>query len=71
MKTARGWVGAVPKGCQICEKPLMARFYDARLPSGSWAILGPCCFEKYRCSLGTGRGQEFRNTDGVWLKVAG
>lgn len=63
-----------PAQCQICGRPFGKVMFDARIPRhGSWGNIDQECFEEYGCSLGLGRGQEYRreSTTQPWIKVAG
>jgi len=52
------WMGAIPKKCDLCGKPLKGTFVDGRmLTAGSWAIMCTACFMLYGAGLGTGKGQ--------------
>jgi len=46
--------------CDICkmEGKTEPAEYDAKIPGGSWTNLCQQDFDKYGCSLGTGRGQK-------------
>lgn len=48
-----------PKECNFCNCRIVNKFYDAKIPSLSWANLCPECFKGLECSLGTGLGQEY------------
>ena len=67
------WSGVVQCDIDSSHK-LNGVMYDARLPShgGSWGCVCFACFDASGASLGTGRGQKYRQQDnGRWLKVAG
>lgn len=53
-------VKLAPEACQTCSAPITTVFYDCKLPFGPWANICPICFTSYHCSLGVGRGQEYR-----------
>jgi hypothetical protein len=64
---------ASPGKCDTCHAPIEGEFYDARIPGSSWGNLCPSCFRRFGCSLGTGRGQHYRQNPatGAFDKIAG
>lgn len=66
------WSGEV-ENCDYCEDVLSGTFFDAKLPPyGQWAKVCPDCFRDEGCSLGIGRGQEYKKRpNGSWVKTAG
>jgi hypothetical protein len=49
--------------CDTCDNPVA--YADASIPAhrGSWANVCRACFERFRCTLGVGRGQVLLSKD--------
>lgn len=66
------WAGTPPKSCDLCEKPLLARFIDGKTRQGPWGCLCFFCYVEHGCGLGTGKGQQYDiQKDGRWKKTGG
>lgn len=66
------WGGSPVVNCDLCTRPLIKKFYDAKTNRGPWGMLCNSCFITDGVGLGTGRGQKFeRQSDGRWLKTGG
>lgn len=66
------WMGSPPEKCQLCHSPIETKFYDARMSSGTWAILDQACFIEHCEGVGEGKGQEYtKRFDGKWVKTRG
>ena len=64
------WAGVVGK-CDACGGDFGKTMFDASV-RGRWGNICQACFDEEGCSLGTGKGQQYRKTaEGRWLKVAG
>lgn len=61
-----------PRECDLCERAISFRFYDAKTSLGPWANMCPTCFKVAGVGLGTGLGQLYeRQTEGRYCKIAG
>lgn len=67
------WLTPLKDECQICQRPFLSMMYDCAIGrSGPWGNICRNCFLELGCSLGLGRGQEYKlQKDGRWLKVKG
>jgi len=61
--TAGGTKGKIhlnpPAKCDLCETPIISKFYDVKVGNRGWANLCTSCFKATSSKLGVGLGQEF------------
>lgn len=70
------WLGSSPKDCDVCDMPLLTKFYDARTKQGPWGNMCLPCFKVHGIGLGLGKGQEYTfkgdfHGGGKWIKTGG
>lgn len=55
--TAKRWMSAAPKKCDLCSSPLIGVFIDGRTNLGAWCIMCVLCHDDYGRGVGEGCGQ--------------
>lgn len=65
------WLGEPPTHCELCRNKLDRTFIDGKTRMGPWGIMCPACHGGHGYGLGSGRGQKYKLTDGVYVKVEG
>ena len=65
------WESPIPEKCEICEKPIVYVFYDAKTKQGPWASVCSECLVKYCRGMAQGKGQRYEKIGDQWVKTAG
>ena len=59
------------KTCDICKKPNLKAYFDAKTTYGPWANMCLTCFRWNGIGLGVGRGQRYRWNGQGYDKIGG
>lgn len=65
------YIGDAPTNCDLCQRRIAQTFIDGPTAYGSWANMCRVCHKAKGRGLGKGRGQQFQQVDGRWIKTAG
>jgi len=59
VKMKKKWLGSAPTDCDLCHKPFVDVFFDAKTRFGPWGLICSKCFLTEGVGLGTGLGQKY------------